>query len=109
METLALVSSLLMACHQPGGKNSRSPGSNTALIAWGCTWVKNLGNFSRVSLVNEKTGTRLVLESKDWDDADLYDDGDEAVTEGGDDRFDAADWERESEEAWASLSDPVLT
>ena len=53
--------------------------------------MKNLGNFSRAELVSEKTGTRLVLESMDWDDADLYDGRRGAATEGGEDKTDVAD------------------
>jgi hypothetical protein len=44
METEKLTSSLLNACHQPGGKKSKSPGSSVVVIASGTTSSQNRGN-----------------------------------------------------------------
>ena len=46
METEKLTSSLRNACHQPGGKKSKSPGSSVAVIASGITSSQNRGNSS---------------------------------------------------------------
>ena len=61
IETEKLTSSLRKACHQPGGKKSKSPGSSVAVMASGTTSFQKRGNSSDVSVV--KTSTREVLES----------------------------------------------
>lgn len=57
IETEKLISSLLNACHQPGGKNSKSPGSSVADIAAGTTSFQNSGKSSP----GENTSMREVL------------------------------------------------
>jgi hypothetical protein len=37
IESDRLTASLLMACHHPGGKNKRSPGPMTVVMACGTT------------------------------------------------------------------------
>lgn len=60
METEKLTSSLRNACHHPGGKKSKSPGSSVAVMASGTTSFQNLGNSLDVSAA--KTSTFEVLD-----------------------------------------------
>ena len=60
METEKLTSSLRNACHQPGGKKSKSPGSSVAVIASGTTSSQNRGNLSESAA---KTSTWEVLDN----------------------------------------------
>lgn len=41
IDTEKLVSSLRIACHHPGGKNNKSPGSRITAIARGTTFSQN--------------------------------------------------------------------
>jgi len=50
------VDSLRIPCHQPGGKDSRSPGPSSTLIAKGKTFSAKLGPSPVISLV-EKTSS----------------------------------------------------
>ena len=61
METEKLTSSLRKACHQPGGKKSKSPGSSVAIMASGATSSQNRGNSSDELVA--KTSTREVLDN----------------------------------------------
>lgn len=63
METEKLTSSLRNACHHPGGKKSKSPGSSVAVMASGTTSFQNPGNSLDVSAA--KTSTFEVLDSCD--------------------------------------------
>jgi hypothetical protein len=74
METEKLTSSLRNACHQPGGKKSKSPGSSVAVIASGTTSSQNRGNSSDGCLVKTSTwevldncGTCLFTEGLRWE------------------------------------------
>ena len=55
IETEKLVDSLPIACHQPGGKNNKSPGPKTVLIAFGTT------SSIKTEDVSEKTSIGDVL------------------------------------------------
>lgn len=59
-----LVVSLLMACHQPGGKKSMSPGPNVAVIAAGMTLCTKSG-YSCRWCASAKTSTLDVLPSSE--------------------------------------------
>ena len=90
MENEKLVVSLLMACHHPGGKNSRSPGASTAVTAVGSTcWTKAGNCFKSFSRANTSTwdvlpiselGRRSFDELSDIPGVNGYIDG---VTDGG--------------------------
>ena len=74
METEKLTSSLRNACHQPGGKKSKSPGSSIAVIASGTTSFQNWGNSSDGSTAKTSTwevldncGTSLFVEGLRWE------------------------------------------
>ena len=56
MDTLKLRVRLRIACHQRGGKKSKSPGSRTAVIACGST-----------SSMNRLGGCREVSNTSTWD------------------------------------------
>jgi len=49
MDTEMLISSLRIACHQPGGMDSVSPGSSTQHMDWGSTLSRNNGCIVAVS------------------------------------------------------------
>lgn len=63
MDTEKLFSSLRIACHHPGGKNNKSPGSNVALIAFEGTFSQKSGCAVTSDPGTEaaKTSTRDVL------------------------------------------------
>ena len=62
IDTEKLISSLLMACHQPGGKNKTSPGSSVALNASGTASLQNKGNLTLFRSENTSTCAVLVIE-----------------------------------------------
>ena len=74
METEKLTSSLRNACHQPGGKKSKSPGSSVAAMASGTTSSQNRGNSSEGRAAKTSTwevldncGTCLLTEGLRWE------------------------------------------
>ena len=62
IDTEKLISSLFMACHQPGGKNRTSPGSSVVLNASGTASLQNKGNLFLFWSENTSTCAVLVIE-----------------------------------------------
>lgn len=60
-ETEKLVVSLLMACHQPGGMNNKSPGSSLPCSAFGIAWSWKSGN-SEFNGANTSTREVFIME-----------------------------------------------
>jgi len=60
IDTEKLVDSLRIPCHQPGGKNSKSPGPSSTLIARGKTFSAKSGTSSTIFSA-EKTSSLDVF------------------------------------------------
>ena len=63
MDTEKLVSSLRIACHHPGGKNNRSPGSSVTDIAEGTAWLQKSGKLDLLASMSSGAERKMST----WD------------------------------------------
>lgn len=73
IDTEKLFSSLRIACHHPGGKKSKSPGSSVALIAFGATFSQKSGSCPGTGVAKTSTQDVLLIDGLVVFVAGLYD------------------------------------